>query len=115
MIVIFRYLFVGHFVGLTLWPFVFLKDGSLRDDPILLNHERIHLRQQWELGIVLFYLWYLVEWLTKWIRYGDPRLAYYHISFEREAYRNESNLEYLSTRKSWNFLHYRKLLSVSKS
>jgi hypothetical protein len=33
-------------------------------------------------------------------------LAYRNLSFEREAYVNESNLEYLETRKYFSFLNY---------
>lgn len=34
--------------------------------------------------------------------YRDTKLAYKNISFEREAYQNQSNLDYLSNRKHVN-------------
>lgn len=106
MVLIFKYLFPGNYVGLSLWPVIFLKDSQYKNDEILLNHERIHLRQQLELGIVLFYLWYLTEWLLLVCRYRNARLAYRNISFEKEAYANEGDLRYLKERKAWNFLRY---------
>lgn len=72
----------------------------------LIFHERIHIRQQLEMLIVLFYIWYLIEFLIKWIIYKDSKLAYRNISFEREAYVNENYFNYLKKRKFWNFIHY---------
>lgn len=63
----------------------------------LINHERIHLRQQLEMLVIPFYIWYLVEFYTK---------GYYNISFEREAYRNEHDPTYLRRRKPFAFLKY---------
>lgn len=63
------------------------------------NHERIHTAQMKELGYVLFYLLYVVEWFFRLIWYWNFKKAYRNISFEREAYTNESNLEYLKNRK----------------
>lgn len=106
MILINRYLFFRNYVGLTLWPFIILKAISLKSDEVLLNHEKIHLRQQRELLLLLFYIWYLVEWL---IRYGicaDAYTAYRNISFEREAYTNENNHDYLEERSALSFIKY---------
>lgn len=78
--------------AISIWPFVFVRKGCKFDD-IDLNHEKIHLVQQLELLIIPFYLIYLVEWIFK--KYRD-------ISFEKEAYSNEANLDYLKTRKHYN-------------
>jgi hypothetical protein len=45
---------------------------------------------------------YLVEWVIKLPFYGKQ--AYYNISFEREAYSNELNLQYLGKRKRYNWI-----------
>ena len=69
-----------------------------------LNHESIHTEQIKELGYIFFYIWYLIEWLLR-LPFGN---AYYNISFEREAYTNEKNRNYLQTRKHYSFLKYMK-------
>lgn len=71
-----------------------------------MNHERIHLRQQLELLIVFFFIWYLTEYLIRLIQYKDSYKAYNKISFEREAYANEQKLGYLKKRKWWGFRRY---------
>ena len=67
-----------------------------------LNHESIHTEQIKELGYIFFYIWYFIEWLLR-LPFGN---AYYNISFEREAYTNEKNRNYLQTRKHYSFLKY---------
>ena len=106
MIFIFRHIFYRNYVGLTLWPFIFLRDETLRQDRVLINHEKIHLRQQAELLLVFFYLWYLSEWILRSLRYGDTYKAYENISFEREAYANEGRAGYLDNRPPFSFLNY---------
>ncbi|MDT7828194.1 hypothetical protein RQM65_05920 [Pricia sp. S334] len=106
MIVIFKHLFYKNYVGLSLWPFIILKDGALKDDMVLINHERIHLKQQQELLLVFFYLFYFSEWLMRTLFYLDSYKAYQNISFEREAYANEKNLDYPQNRKLFGFLKY---------
>lgn len=91
---------------MTLWPFVVLKHHSLKEDAVFLNHEQIHLRQQAEFLIVFFYLWYGIEFLFRWIQYRNRHKAYRNISFEREAYQNETNFDYLKTRKFYEFLNF---------
>lgn len=106
MILVFRHFFYRNYVGLSLWPFIFLRHPSLRADAILINHERIHLRQQAELLLVFFYLWYLCEWLVRSLAYRDFYKAYQNISFEREAYSRERELDYLGRRPLFRFLRY---------
>jgi hypothetical protein len=101
-----RFLLRKKFNGMTLWPFVILKNRQLKGDKILLNHERIHLRQQVELLVILFYLWYGIEFLIRLLQHKDRRIAYRSISFEREAYAKEKDLEYLKTRPFWKFISY---------
>jgi len=95
-----------HVEGMALFPFILVKRTPC--GPVLLNHERIHLRQQIELGIVLFYILYLLEYAVRLAIYGNHLRAYMNISFEKEAYMNERNPDYLSTR-SWfaSFRYFR--------
>ncbi|PCJ98689.1 MAG: hypothetical protein COA50_00120 [Flavobacteriaceae bacterium] len=106
MILVFKHFFYKNYVGLSLWPFIFLKNTSLKEDVVLINHERIHLSQQRELLILIFYFLYALEWGIRFLRYFDSYKAYQNISFEREAYENEDNMDYLSNRKPLSFIKY---------
>ena len=106
VIVIFKHFFYRNYVGLSLWPFIILKEGELKKDSVLINHERIHLRQQRELLIIPFYILYVAEWVLRTVLYLDSYRAYQNISFEREAYANEKNPDYLSQRRAYSFLDY---------
>jgi hypothetical protein len=106
MIIVIRHFFYRSYVGLGLWPFIILRNQALRQDKALINHERIHLRQQAELFLVFFYLLYLLEWVLKSLYYLDFYRAYRNISFEREAYLHENNLHYLRERRPYQGLKY---------
>ncbi|QMW00138.1 hypothetical protein [Spirosoma foliorum] len=90
--------------GMALFPFILVKRPN--PGPALLNHERIHLRQQAELGILPFYIWYGLEYLVRRFHYRDHYSAYRNISFEREAFSNDQDLSYLKTRSFWGFWRY---------
>jgi hypothetical protein len=92
--------------ALALFPFVLLKNKKFRNDTVLINHERIHLRQQLELLVLPFHLWYLMESVVRLVQYCNHRQAYLNISFEREAYFNERDLNYLRERGFWKFRFY---------
>ncbi|CAM1368501.1 conserved hypothetical protein [Tenacibaculum sediminilitoris] len=106
MIFILKHIIPKGFAGLTLYPFIFLKRKELKENPVLINHEKIHLKQQLELLIIFFYLFYFLEWFSRLLIYRNTSKAYNNLSFEREAYKNEHNLEYITTRKRWAFLSY---------
>lgn len=93
--------------GITIFPFIFLRESAFKKNKILINHEKIHIRQQLELLIIFFYLWYVVEYYYWYLKLKDKHLAYRNISFEREAYAMEEDLNYLETRKIWSFWKYR--------
>lgn len=95
-----------NFSALTLWPFIILKEPKYLHDEGLINHERIHLRQQTEMLILPFYIWYFIEWVIKSSLLGSFYKGYKAISFEQEAYGNESNSNYLNVRGSYNFTPY---------
>jgi hypothetical protein len=80
----------GKLTGITFYPFIFVEYL----DPYLINHEAIHYKQQKELFVIGFYLWYLWEW----IRHG-----YKKNMFEIEAYTHQRNLNYLKTREKYAF------------
>jgi len=72
----------------------------------VIRHEEIHIKQQKEMMVIFFLLWYGIEWLLRLIQYRNRMTAYKNISFEREAYDNMSNIGYLNTRKAYSFIKY---------
>ena len=105
MIIRFRF-FHKKYAAMTIWPFIFVKEKVYKLDKFMINHEKIHLLQQIELGILPFFLWYLTEFIINLIRYRNWDIAYRAISFEKEAYENETDLNYLKNRKVWSFWKY---------
>ena len=95
------------FTAMTLWPFVFVrKDREQNYMHTAKNHEAIHGEQQKEMLIVLFYLWYLIEWLVKYIKYRNALTVYKNISFEREAYDKQSEIVYTDERRHYSWIKY---------
>jgi len=106
MILVFKHFFYKNYVGLSFWPFIILKNDALKTDIVLINHEKIHLKQQIELLILPFYLFYVAEWLVRSLFYLSFYRGYQNISFEREAYANEHNLNYSNERRPFSFIRY---------
>ena len=101
-------LLTGQFArAIVLFPFILLRYPEDRHDRQLLNHEKIHVRQQVELLVIPFYVWYVAEYY--WHRWrGKNRVdAYLAISFEREAYAHERDFQYLNRRPRFAFRQYR--------
>lgn len=95
-----------HVNGITLFPVILIRHGSLLHDKVFINHEHIHLRQQLELAVIPFYILYLTNYLLNRFKYRDHYTAYRNICFEREAYANERDLVYLKNRKLFNWRRY---------
>jgi hypothetical protein len=93
-----------RFTAMAVWPMVIskYKRSELGED--VMNHERIHFRQQLEMLFIFFFLWYAAEYFIRLAKYGDKQLAYKNIGFEKEAYFNESDPEYVRNRKPFNWL-----------
>lgn len=108
----------------AMYPFFFVRANLQVEDPIaVLNHERIHIRQQRDiyilLGIPLFVLsfwcpWllllaiatptilYYINWVYVFIKYGKRgslSSVRFNTCFEREATSRGTNAEYLYHRK----------------
>jgi len=105
MILFTRFMILGKYSAITLWPFI-VMNKNYKGKEILLNHEKIHLKQQIELLIIPFYLWYFIEFSIRYFKYKSWDKAYRNISFEREAYGNEKDLQYLGKRKFFGFWKY---------
>lgn len=117
------------YLAITLYPFIFVRKATAdRYSTVGNNHEHIHAEQQKELlpvGVALaliaylsglglwallflpVFLWlYVAEWLCKLYRYKSSKKAYCNISFEREAYQNEKDLAYISSRRHFIWFKY---------
>ncbi len=95
--------FGKHFYAINLFGVLFAKGPC---NEVVINHEQIHSAQIKELAYIFFYIAYVVEWLVRIIQYRGYINGYRNISFEREAYANQHNLNYLSTRRKYNFIKY---------
>jgi hypothetical protein len=109
-VIVTKYLIPKGYRGLTLFPFVFVKYVFDSENKVLINHEKIHIRQQLELLVLPFFVWYFVEYAVRLLQYKNANLAYRNISFEREAYANEMHLDYLKTRTFFSFINYLKTI-----
>ena len=87
--------------AMNLFGVLFVRGNAIIDEKTL-NHEKIHTSQIKEMLYVFFYVWYVIEWLFR-LPKGN---AYRSISFEREAYENDSDINYLKNRKHFAFLKY---------
>lgn len=105
-LIVSRFLTPKGFGGLTVFPFVIVRKKEHAADLVFLNHERIHIKQQLELLVLPFFVWYFVEFLFRLVQYKNRNDAYRNIGFEKEAYANENNKDYLMSRRFWSFWNY---------
>lgn len=89
---------IPPYICVNLFGTFWTRDKSWIDKYVI-NHERIHTRQQMELLYIPFYLVYLIEWVIRFIQYKEWKTAYMNISFEKEAYKYGHDLTYLKKRK----------------
>ena len=106
LIIVTKYLIPKGYRGLTIFPFVFLRNKTEVTNAVLINHEKIHIRQQLELLILPFFVWYGIEFLIRLLILKDKKQAYMNISFEKEAYQNENNTNYIKERDFYRFIKY---------
>jgi len=105
-LIVAKYLIPKGYRGMAVFPFVLVKYAFDKMNKTFVNHEKIHLRQQLEMLILPFFIWYFLEYLIRLIQYKNAALAYQNISFEREAYANETDFNYLKNRTFFQFLKY---------
>ena len=97
-----KYIPLRGFSAINLLGILFVHPGVYLSQE-LVNHERIHTAQILEMGIIGFYVWYVVEWMVRLLRRGN---ACRKISFEREAYDNQRDLDYLQHRRHYAWRKY---------
>lgn len=78
--------------GMVLWPFVLYADQE--PDPVVRNHERIHVEQLAATGVIRFYWSYLKEYFRGRLQGLSHHESYLHISYEREAYEHQHDFLY---------------------
>ncbi len=105
-LIVSKYLIPKGYAGMTVFPFIILKEKKYLNNKTTVNHEKIHIRQQLELLVLPFYVLYFSNLVFNYFKYRDFQMAYHNIAFEREAYANEKNLDYLKSRSFWSFLKY---------
>lgn len=103
MTVIKTNLIPNGFSAMNLFGILLLKKGK-KLTPTLINHEKIHTEQMWDLWFFGFYLLYFIEWVIKSIYYMSLKEGYKNISFEREAYMFDDDSSYLDRRVSFNWM-----------
>lgn len=101
-----RWLPFRGFKAVNCFGILLVRHGEILDTT-LLNHERIHTAQMKELWYVGFYLCYFIEWMIRLCQKRNLWRAYLSISFEREAYTHERDVEYIKRRKPFAFWHNR--------
>jgi len=92
--------------GIMLFPFLLIRKnlkGSGKANKII-NHETIHFHQAIETLVLPFYIIYVINYLLNLLKYKNHNTAYKNILAEKEAFSNDSNLDYLETRKKYCWL-----------
>ena len=90
------------FKAINIFGILFVRNGKTMSDKDI-NHELIHTEQMKEMLYVFFYLWYFIEWFIRLFCKGN---AYRNISFEKEAYGNDDNLDYLNEREPFAWMKF---------
>ena len=116
-------------IAITLWPFILVRRNTWTQfTNNVLRHKRIHGRQQVEMLLVgaavaailfvfgckwwnllalpLFFWLYGLEWMLGLFWFGNSKEANLNISFEREAYDNEQDADYLKKRRPFASIRY---------
>ena len=100
----------GTYKAINVCGVLFVKKGT-EVTPRLLQHEKIHTKQMFEMTIVGFYLVYMIEFIYRYIKQKPNgrsrwRQARRAVSFEREAYFNESRPNYFALREPYQWITY---------
>ena len=93
--------FLSKFAPIDIWAISFGFWVWCRGEMIerTRRHETIHYKQQIELLFVLHWVLYAGFWLFGLVKYRDGAKAYRETPFEREAYKHDSDVDYISNRK----------------
>ena len=84
--------------SITLWPFIFIEKKE-KGNKVLINHEKIHMAQAKEMWVIGFYVLYTITYILNRMFGFSHKDSYRNLPWEEEAFSNQSNLDYLKTRK----------------
>ena len=101
------------YYAITLFGYLVIRKSEKNKSigPKTWVHENTHCLQAYDFnigfcGYFLFYLLYGLEWLLK-LPFAIAGYKIYHsLSFEQEAFNNETNQEYLEQRKRFAWVKY---------
>lgn len=115
---------------ITIGPFVLSKRSEERITQEVRNHECTHARQWVEMAVasgvillalvlafgvspwwmllsgVVFYVWYGIEYFIRLCTLRNSNKAYKAVAFEREAYENDSDANYLENSNYFAWINY---------
>ena len=89
-------------IGAITLGFIVICRGELTDTER--RHEEIHFQQFLETFFVGFVFLYFWDYAFCYMKYRNGQFAYRNIRAEREAFENEDKVDYLITRKRWNWI-----------
>lgn len=95
----------GGYKCINICGILFAKKNAILDEETL-NHEAIHSAQIFEMLVVFFYLWYVIEFIIRFLSSFKWKESYKKIGFEQESNYNESDLEYLDSRNHYAWFYY---------
>lgn len=93
------------YAAITICEWIFINKNSKFNSSIF-NHEAIHVLQTRECLYIMFYVWYVIEYLIKLVITRNHKTAYRSVSFEQEAYDNQSKPFYRTGRSHYSWLKY---------
>jgi len=85
-------------MAFVVYPFI-VASKTEKENVVLLNHEKIHLKQQRELWVLPFFILYFGNSVWLMIRYFSLKKAHTMNIFEAEAFTYEKDQGYLKLRK----------------
>ena len=88
------------FSAMMLFGVIFARKSARPLSETTINHEAIHKAQAKECW---GYLLYYIRYIGQWIKYG-----YSNCPFEREAYKFDRDLDYLSSRKPFAWKQFKR-------
>lgn len=88
----------------TLFPFIFVRSNQYLTKRVI-THERIHLRQQAELLIIPFFVFYILNGILNIFLMAKPSF-YKAIVFEKECFANEHDSRYLHNMKWYGWISW---------
>ena len=101
---VFSYILGEEILAVTIFPFIYTK--HYETPKYVVNHELIHYEQYKETLIIGFPIILFINFMINWLYYWDRNIAYRKLLFEREAYENMNNYDYLKYRKRYSWLFH---------